>query len=116
LPGLAFLQYRLFMSSLDNPVKARRGRPRTDARPILVRVPSPVLDALDRWIAAQPDAKPSRAEAIRRLLAIGLAVGEGEISSKAEAAGGEPAGGRAPEGRRKPQPPLIANPDEVKGG
>ena len=34
----------------------------------------PELDrALDAWIAAQPDPKPSRPEAVRRLMEIGLA-------------------------------------------
>jgi len=38
----------------------------------MVRVQPPALDALDRWIAAQPDRKPTRPEAIRRLINLGL--------------------------------------------
>ncbi len=33
----------------------------------------PLQRAIDRWMAAQPDPKPSRAEAVRRLLERGLA-------------------------------------------
>jgi hypothetical protein len=38
-----------------------------------VRVQPPQLTALDEWIAAQPEPKPSRPEAIRRLLDARLA-------------------------------------------
>ena len=34
----------------------------------MVRMQPPNLSALDAWIAAQPDPKPSRPEAIRRLV------------------------------------------------
>lgn len=33
-----------------------------------VRVHEPMLALIDAWIAAQPDPKPSRPEAIRRIL------------------------------------------------
>lgn len=47
-----------------------RGRPKTTGRgeAIVVRMHDPALADLDAWIAAQPDPKPSRPEAIRRLL------------------------------------------------
>ena len=35
---------------------------------IMVRMPPRSIDVLDRWIAKQPDPKPSRPEAIRRLV------------------------------------------------
>ena len=35
-------------------------------------LPPDLLAAVDAWIAAQPDPKPSRSKAIRRLLAYGL--------------------------------------------
>jgi hypothetical protein len=38
----------------------------------MVRVQPPALDALDAWIARQPEPKPSRPEAVRRLLAAAL--------------------------------------------
>lgn len=46
----------------------KRGRPRTDALPIGLRLPPPLIAALDEWISRQKDA-PSRPEAVRRLLA-----------------------------------------------
>lgn len=46
----------------------RGGRPRTDATPIMVRVMPPDVSGLDAYIAAHPDPKPSRPEAIRLAL------------------------------------------------
>ena len=57
--------------STHNDIKKRLGRPPVDSEPVTVRMHRDQLDALDAWIAAQLDA-PSRPEAIRRLLAIGL--------------------------------------------
>lgn len=48
--------------------KGKGGRPRTDATPIMVRVYPDQLAALDAWISAQSDPKPSRPEAIRKAL------------------------------------------------
>ena len=45
-----------------------RGRPRVNAKLVGVRLPPADLEALDSWIAAQPDPKPNRQEAIRRML------------------------------------------------
>ena len=45
------------------------GRPRTDATPVMVRLPPPALSALDAWISRQPEPRPGRPEAIRRILA-----------------------------------------------
>ena len=41
------------------------GRPRTDATPVMVRMPPADLARLDAWIAGQPEPRPSRPEAIR---------------------------------------------------
>ena len=49
--------------------KSRGGRPRVDATPITVRVPPRQLTALDAYIAALPDPRPSRPEAMRQALA-----------------------------------------------
>jgi hypothetical protein len=47
----------------------RRGpKPRGLGLLVGVRIHPPQLDALDAWIAARPDLKASRPEAIRRLL------------------------------------------------
>ena len=53
---------------MSETLKSRGGRPRVDATPITVRVPPDQLAALDAWISAQPDPKPSRPEAIRKAL------------------------------------------------
>lgn len=47
--------------------KSKRGRPRTDATPVMVRLQPDQLAALDAWREAQPGT-PSRPEAIRTLL------------------------------------------------
>jgi hypothetical protein len=50
------------------------GRPpgRIHGRPFQMRISDEFLASLDRWSRSQPD-KPSRAEAIRQLVALGLA-------------------------------------------
>ena len=56
------------MSKAENPIPRKRGRLVTrQGRAIVVRMHEADLDVLDAWIAAQPDPKPSRPEAIRRL-------------------------------------------------
>ncbi len=54
--------------SIDSPKKSGRGRPSVDSEPVKVRIERKTLDALDSWIAEQPKPRPSRPEAIRRLL------------------------------------------------
>jgi cytochrome c553 len=55
--------------AIDNIVKKRgRGRPATNATPLMVRLSPDQLAALDAWIAAQAE-QPSRPEAVRQLLA-----------------------------------------------
>jgi hypothetical protein len=49
--------------------KSRRGRPRVDSEDVSARMERGMLDALDAWIAAQPEPRPGRSEAIRRLVA-----------------------------------------------
>jgi hypothetical protein len=53
----------------------KRGRPKTTGKgqQIGVRFLPPALDTIDSWIEAQPDPKPSRPEAIRRLVEKALA-------------------------------------------
>lgn len=62
--------------TISNVGKSARGRPRVDATPVTVRIPPDQLATLDAWIAERPDPKPSRPEAIRRLLELTL-VGPG---------------------------------------
>lgn len=53
-------------------VRKSRGRPSVNATPLTVRVPPDQLAALDAWIAAQGGTM-SRPEAMRALMALGLA-------------------------------------------
>ena len=54
---------------MSNARKPAIGRPRVDATPVNVRFPPLDLDALDRWIAKHSEPKPSRPEAVRRIVA-----------------------------------------------
>jgi hypothetical protein len=54
------------------------GRPTVDSEPVTVRVERQRLAVLDEWRRAQPDL-PSRPEAIRRLIELGLKVAENEV-------------------------------------
>lgn len=58
--------------STHNEVKKVMGRPPVDSEQITVRIQRPMLDALDAWISQQPDPKPNRPEAIRRLIALAV--------------------------------------------
>jgi hypothetical protein len=50
------------------------GRPRTGRDPpVTVRLPKVLETAITAWIDRQPDPKPTRSEAIRRLIEKGLA-------------------------------------------
>jgi len=54
--------------------KRPRGRPRTGRDPVrTVRWPDELEAAITAWIDRQPDPKPSRSEAVRRLIEKGLA-------------------------------------------
>jgi Arc/MetJ-type ribon-helix-helix transcriptional regulator len=53
-------------------MRRKLGRPRVDSEDVHVRLTRSAVDGLDAWIAAQPDPRPSRPEAIRRLLAEAL--------------------------------------------
>jgi hypothetical protein len=48
--------------------KRKRGRPPTEATPVLVRVMPTQIERLDAWIAKQGEPELGRPEAIRRLL------------------------------------------------
>lgn len=59
------------MPSQPVSVTKKIGRP-TKEPTTVIRVPVAALEALDTWIATQPDPKPSRPDAIRRLAQLGL--------------------------------------------
>jgi Arc/MetJ-type ribon-helix-helix transcriptional regulator len=55
--------------------RKKRGPPATGkGEPIVVRMHPPMLAWLDKWIAKQKQPFPSRPEAVRRLVKLGLAV------------------------------------------
>jgi hypothetical protein len=55
--------------------RKKRGPPATgQGEPVVVRMHPPQLKALDDWIAQQAQPFPSRPEAIRRLVELGLTV------------------------------------------
>lgn len=58
--------------SIDDVRKRGKGRPAVNAVPITVRMPPDQLAALDRWISEQVDPKPTRPEALRRLVGLSL--------------------------------------------
>jgi hypothetical protein len=54
--------------------KNPRGRPKGSVKPptVALRLSLETVEQVDAWIAAQPEPRPSRPEAIRRLLAEAL--------------------------------------------
>ena len=69
LAGPSVFAYALKMaSSIFRTEKRLRGRPRTDATSIHLTLTPEPLAALDAYVAAQPEPRPSRPEAIRFLL------------------------------------------------
>lgn len=60
------------MSTSDSAKKPQKGRPTVDSEAVNVRLERPVLTILDGWRREQPDL-PTRPEAIRRLIELGLA-------------------------------------------
>ena len=59
-------------ASPDKP-KKKMGRPPTGIGPVIgVRLYPEMQVELEAWIADQPDPKPSKPEAIRRLVAVAL--------------------------------------------
>jgi hypothetical protein len=64
----------VFMKKQSLLAKKRRGpKPTGIGVQVVVRWQPEPLDALDKWVAKQED-KPTRAEAIRRLVELGLKV------------------------------------------
>ena len=67
-------------------MRRKLGRPRVNSEDVHVRLTRPALDTLDTWIASQPEPRPSRPEAIRRILSQALVkpadAGAGSISAE----------------------------------
>jgi hypothetical protein len=70
--GLTFV-YTKVMNEASVSFKRKTGRPRVGAKLVGVSLPPQPLAALDAWIAARPEPRPSRPEAIRQLLEKALA-------------------------------------------
>ena len=64
-------------------MRRKLGRPRVDSEDVRVRLTRPALDTLDAWIAAQPEPRPSRPEAIRFALREWLASQSAAVKSPA---------------------------------
>ncbi|TWH01822.1 hypothetical protein L614_002000000560 [Ochrobactrum sp. J50] len=62
--------------SINSAIKSKKGRPAVDSEAVNVRLLVDVLSQIDEWRREQPDI-PTRPEAIRRLLAIGLRADHG---------------------------------------
>ena len=78
--------------------KSARGRPRTDTDLVTSRVPRPIVQAIDAWIAAQPEPRPSRSDALRLALhdwltGLGLLPG-GDTEAAPEASKDDPVADR----------------------
>jgi len=69
--------------SISDIEKRGRGRPATDATPVMVRVPPDMISGIDAWISGRPDPKPTRPEAVRVALRDWL-VGLGLLKSGEE--------------------------------
>jgi hypothetical protein len=59
------------MSILNSAKKPQKGRPAVDSEAVNVRIERPQIVALDDWRRQQTDL-PSRPEAIRRMIKLGL--------------------------------------------
>jgi hypothetical protein len=67
---LGYIENRAVSSKLVIPRK--RGRPATGRDPLIAfRLPPESIAAIDAWAAQQPDG-PSRSEALRRLIDLGM--------------------------------------------
>lgn len=82
LGGPTYLWYTFIMARSIRVHQKRRGRPATGRDPaVTVRIPETVLLAVDRFAEMQL-AAPSRSEAIRRLVEIGLESLKGKSAQK----------------------------------
>jgi len=73
------------MSRQEKKITKKLGRPATGQGMLVgVRLLPPNLSALDAWIAAHPEPRPSRPEAIRRILsqALGNLADAGSIAAE----------------------------------
>jgi hypothetical protein len=72
LPSSLIFWYTKLMTNAISRTRKTRGRPRTGAESIHLRVLPDQYAAIDAWIAKQKEPDLSRPEAIRRLVDLGL--------------------------------------------
>ena len=73
LPVGLLLWYQGIMKKQTVIPQKKRGPPATGkGEPVVVRMHPPMLAGLDEWIAKQKQPFPSRPEAVRRLVELGL--------------------------------------------
>jgi hypothetical protein len=72
---LAYCDITAIVTEQENVISQKRRGPAPTGKgtPVLVRLQPKQLAALDVWIKRQPKPKPSRPEAIRRLIELALA-------------------------------------------
>jgi Arc/MetJ-type ribon-helix-helix transcriptional regulator len=64
------------MESIKKVLPKKRGRPATGKDPMFnFRMPDELAARLDEWCERQPEPKPSRSEAIRKFIQLGLQPG-----------------------------------------
>jgi hypothetical protein len=59
-------------TSKSKEMRKKMGRPRVDATVLTLRLMPTQIAPLDAWIASHPEPRPSRPEAIRRILSQSL--------------------------------------------
>jgi hypothetical protein len=64
-------RYKIIMSTINSAKKPLKGRPTIDSEAVNVRMERVQIVALDDWRRGQSDL-PSRPEAVRRLIELGL--------------------------------------------
>src|SRR6476620_2726103 len=72
--GLLLWYQRIMKKQIVIPRKRRGPPPTGKGEPVVVRMQPPMLAGLDEWIAKQKQPCPTRPEAIRRLVELGLTV------------------------------------------
>ena len=69
MPPLIFHGCLIFIAWSIKTTTKRRGRPATGkGDPVQVRLQPDIMASLDKWITRHPEPKPTRPEAIRRMI------------------------------------------------
>jgi hypothetical protein len=71
LAARSYWRYKAVMSTKISAKKSNKGRPSVDSEAINVRMERPQIESVDDWRRQQKDL-PTRPEAVRRLVGLGL--------------------------------------------